>query len=312
MNTKTVSKVLLRKHNDFINSIKDAEVKEIFKKYSIITGGSIVSLLMNEKVNDYDYYLTDKDSCKKVAEYFVSQFNSVHPEDIAFRPKTQESIKPNVEEDKNGRIRIIIPSVGMASETDTKNPYEYFEARPLEEVEEYVDNLSAEALETIDNKKETYRVIFMTSNAITLSNNVQIIIRFYGNPEEIHKNYDYVHCTNFWKAEDSKLYLNQPALESILSKTLYYIGSLYPICSMIRTRKFIKKGWHINAGQFLKIAFQISELNLQDIAVLDDQLVGVDNAYFYQVIQYLTERKEKEPDFKINSAYLTSIIDKIF
>lgn len=327
MNTKTVSKVLLRKHNDFMDSISDSNIKEIFNKHSIITGGSIVSLLLNEKVNDYDYYLTDKCSCKKIAEYFVNQFKSYHPEGMGYTPGAQKIIIPYVK-DINERIRIVIPSIGMASDAqDYNSPYEYFESRPLEEGEEYVegitaqlqdtiedaDNLPAESLEKIENnKKEPYRVIFMTSNAITLSNNIQIVIRFYGNPEEIHKNYDYVHCTNYWLANDCKLYLNQPALESILSKTLYYIGSLYPICSMIRVRKFIKKGWHINAGQFLKIAFQISELNLQDINVLDDQLVGVDNAYFFQIIEYLKERQIKEPDLKINSAYLTSIIDKIF
>ena len=34
---------------------------------------------------------------------------------------------------------------------------------------------------------------------------------------------------------------------------------------MIRTRKFLKRGWHINAGQYLKMCFQISELDLSDI-----------------------------------------------
>ena len=48
----------------------------------------------------------------------------------------------------------------------------------------------------------------------------------------------------------------------LLARQLVYQGSKYPICSMIRTRKFLQRGWHINAGQYLKMAFQVSELDL--------------------------------------------------
>ena len=102
------------------------------------------------------------------------------------------------------------------------------------------------------------------------------------------------------------------ALESILSKTLVYEGSKYPLCSVIRTRKFIKRGWHINAGQYLKMFFQISELDLTDIAVLEDQLVGVDSAYFMMLIEALRDRMKKDEEFKISTEYVTTIIDRIF
>jgi hypothetical protein len=41
------------------------------------------------------------------------------------------------------------------------------------------------------------------------------------------------------------------------------------------------------------MAMQISELDLTDLAVLEDQLTGVDTAYFLQLIEKL---KEKDPD----------------
>jgi hypothetical protein len=102
--------------------------------------------------------------------------------------------------------------------------------------------------------------------------------------------------------------LRQPALEALLSKELRYIGSKYPICSLVRLRKFITRGWRINAGQILKMAFQISELNLKDIKVLEDQLTGVDTAYFIQLVERL---REKDPE-KVDGAYLIEIIDRIF
>ena len=119
---------------------------------------------------------------------------------------------------------------------------------------------------------------------------------------------DFVHCTNYWTSWNNELVLNPAALESILSKELRYVGSKYPICSLVRLRKFIARGWRINAGQILKMAMQVSELDLTDIDVLEDQLTGVDTSYFVQLIKGL---RDKDPD-KVDHAYLVEIIDRMF
>ena len=134
----------------------------------------------------------------------------------------------------------------------------------------------------------------------------------YGNAEEIHKNYDFTHCTCYWVAKDNNLVLPSKALESIITKELFYQGSLYPLCSIIRTRKFLKRGWHINAGQYLKMCFQLSQLDLTDVDVLQEQLTGVDAAYFVEVIDKCKEKKEQSPDFEITMPYLCKIVDRIF
>jgi len=78
---------------------------------------------------------------------------------------------------------------------------------------------------------------------------------------------------------------------------------------MIRTRKFLGRGWTINAGQYVKMAWQVSQLDLDNVAVLEDQLVGVDAAYFMQVIALL--RQQPDPE-KVDGAYLMTVIDKLF
>lgn len=314
MNRRVINKIITNKHNEFVASIEDQAIREIFNTKAIITGGSIVSLLLNEQVKDFDYYFVDKESCKSVASYFVNKFNNEHADKVYMTTTTHN--KPFVEEDKVGRIKIVVPSAGIASEENTNN-YTFFEALPDEYGEDFVekaitnaDDVDSKPIETIE--KEKYRVVYMSSNAITLSGKIQLVIRFYGNPEEIHKNYDFTHCTNYWVANEHRLELLPNALESILTKQLIYQGSLYPICSLIRMRKFIKQGWHINAGQILKMCFQISKLNLEDINVLEEQLTGVDAAYFFQVIEYCKKRQEEDTEFKITAPYLCSIIDKIF
>lgn len=306
MNKKIINYRLKSVHAKFVASIEDKAVRDTVDKKAIITGGSIASLLLNEPVNDYDYYFTDKEAAKAVAEYFVKKFIEQHPE---------VSIKPYVRAEED-RVKVIIKSAGLTSENEGKGPeYQYFESRPDEEAEAYVtenltdaDEVSADTLE----EKQPYRPVYITQNAITLSNKIQLILRFFGDADAIHENYDFVHCTNYWTSENRELTLRQVALESILARQLLYNGSCYPVCSIIRTRKFIKRGWHINAGQFLKMCFQVSELDLHNIEVLEDQLIGVDSAYFRQVIEYCKERQQKDDGFKITTPYLVSIIDKIF
>src|SRR3546814_2365725 len=120
----------------------------------------------------------------------------------------------------------------------------------------------------------------MSTKAITLSDKIQIVLRCYGEADAIHENYDFVPCTTYWTSKDANLTLRQPALKSLLCKELRYVRRHSPVCSVIRLRKFIRRGWVINAGQILKIMMQVSELDLTNPAVLQDQLTGVDSAYF--------------------------------
>lgn len=287
MNRKNIAKVLRNKHDSFVASITNESVQALVKEQSIITGGSIVSLLQGEEVNDFDYYFRTKEAAIAVAGYFVVLFNKQHPDN----PNKPQVV---VEGD---RIKITTESKGIAMDN--------------EEVV-FDENEAVVQSESGKKKKGTYSPIFLSQNAITLSDRVQLVIRFYGEPEEIHKNYDFIHCTNYWCSWDNKVVLNPDAIESILCKELRYQGSLYPICSIIRTRKFVSKGWVINAGQFLKMCFQVSELNLNDLTVLEDQLTGVDASYFFQVIDYCKKKQAEDSEFKITAPYLVSVIDKIF
>jgi hypothetical protein len=312
MKAKTIKKVIKTKVDDWLASIEDERVREMASKNTVVTGGCIASMLLKEPVNDFDIYFTNKETAVAVAKYYVSRFSS----------KNKSGIEVPISVDDEGeRVRIVVKSAGVASEEGAEAPYQYFEGRPDDEAGRYVGEVlgdagdieealeeTTEAALAVDDGKPRYRPVFLSTNAITLSHKVQIVLRFYGSADTIHENYDYVHCTNYWTSKDDELVLRQPALESLLAKELRYVGSKYPICSVIRLRKFIKRGWTVNAGQILKMMLQISELDLKDHAVLQDQLTGVDAAYFVQLVSKV---KEKDPD-KVNSAYLVEIIDRMF
>lgn len=233
------------------------------------------------------------------------------------------------------RIIIYAKSAGVVSETQSK--YEYFEQREEHEADDFMNSLKTDSDSQAEHAYEEmseaplkyaedlasdlrrpagrpptgiegkYRPVFLSENAITLSHKIQLVVRFYGEPAEIHQNYDYAHCMCWYKLDGDELVLPQEALECILSKTLIYKGSLYPLASIFRLRKFIARGWRITAGQLLKIMWQISEIDLKNKEILRDQLIGVDQAYMHQLLRALETK-----DGKIDATYLTKLVDEIF
>jgi hypothetical protein len=279
MKIKTIKKVIARKFNAWANSITDESLRKQVMENSIITGGSIVSLLLGEDVNDFDVYFRNRDTCLGVARYYANLFP---PGSVSV-----ETLDDAGEFCGSGqRISIrVSPDIAYQGEEEA----------------------SDESAPTIG-EVEKFSPLFMSSNAITLSDKIQIVVRFYGEPEEIHKNYDFIHCTCYWKSWDEQLVTPERALTSMMTKELIYCGSKYPLCSLIRIRKFIARKWTISAGQMLKMIIQLNSLDLLDVKVLQDQLVGVDSAYFAQVISALESKGTKEVD----AAYLIAIIDRIF
>lgn len=212
---------------DFVSNI-DEKIREEVKTSLIVTGGCIVSLLLNEPVNDYDIYFLDQEVLDKVKIFFI------------------------------------------------------------------------------DKKEGKYKLLHNSGNALTLSDDIQIITRFVGTIEDIHSNFDFVHATNYWTYLTGMV-LNQPALESILTKQLSYVGSKYPVSSIYRVRKFLERGWKINVGQLTKIMFQIAELDLKNREVLREQLVGVDMEYF---VEFMEEMDKHEGN--VDYTYLSEKLDEIF
>ncbi|UXQ88809.1 hypothetical protein [Tenacibaculum phage Larrie] len=302
MQTKTIKKIIENKLNHWLKSIKDEELRKLVKRDLFLSGGSIASHLLNEQVNDYDIYIKSLDTLKKLAAYYVG-------EDIVMdgRLKRQyiESKFPEA-----------LPYIDKGETPIFKNSGEEYIAEEfiridtMEEKQIKLNVSSAGKRLAIDEdtlSENPYQPAFLSQNAISLSNDIQIVLRFSGTSEEIHKTFDFVHAKNYYTFAEG-LKLNKDSLESLLTKSLRYQGSLYPLTSIIRMKKFINRGWTMNAGEILKIMYQISQLDLNDIRVLEQQLIGVDVAYFSTLIELLRGEKDNEWGYST----ISKCIDKIF
>lgn len=245
-------------------------------------------------------------------------------------PSTEEVDVPISVHDDGDRVRIVVKSAGAVSAGE--GSYHFFEGDPDgDDASKYID-ATFKGNEFQKRKPGTYAPLLLTDNAITLSDDVQLVLRFYGDPATIHEFYDFVHCTNYWTSWDDEVITNKAALESLLARELRYVGSQYPICSIIRTRKFIKRGWTINAGQIFKMCLQVTamvtdqpdgvkwydpganNLLLDNIPLMQEQLVGVDQAYFNEIIQAI-KNPQKGPDGTVkdvDQTYLYQLIDEVF
>lgn len=304
MKVKSIEKVLKNKFYEWVDTIDDQFVKDLVVENTIITGGCIASMLLGEEVNDFDIYFADTITAEAVAKYYVKKFiEKNHPKGSWGEIRMKVLTIPN-------RVLVEIKSAGVMSEGGSTG-YRFFEQPPASATDittnEYMDDLFSHVQEDVESD-DPYRPVFISQNAITLSNDIQLVIRFTGSPETIHSNYDFVHCMNYWTSRDMKVVTNNDSLLSLLSKELVYKGSKYPICSLVRTRKFIKRGWTINAGQYLKMSWQVSKLNLEDHGVLQDQLIGVDTAYFSELLRSLKGTNLKD----VSDTYLAELVDKIF
>jgi hypothetical protein len=307
MKTRTIRRILRAKLDDWAASIEDKDLAKRALDGVIVTGGSIASMLLGETINDFDLYFKDKQIVADIARYYVSQF-------IASVPADKQGARPMPElRVSDDRVEIWIQSAGVATVEEPKQDYRYFELDDPGSTgaEDYMESLiKAAETDTADETKPKYRPVFMSANAISLSDKVQVVIRFWGSPEEIHKNYDFVHCCNWYDYKADHLELSVDALASLMSRTLRYQGSLYPVCSIFRTKKFIERGWRISAGEMLKMAMQVSELDMKNMDVFREQITGVDAAYFYQVLEAVQAASlAGQP---VDSTYVATIIDRVF
>lgn len=305
MQIKTIQKTIEKKLNDWLLTITDQNLRNDIKNNLLVSGGSIASMLLNETVNDYDIYLMDINVVKAIAQYYSKEFPQITildgREKQLLVAKYNETYKDENPEDKRDPIV-------------WKNSAYAVSLRNLKEdqIKLYLsDNSGIRVNENIEKEKLNYTPLYFSPNAISLSDNLQIVLRFWGTAEKIHETFDFVHATNYFTFKDG-LIRNISAIESILTKQLKYQGSHYPVTSIIRAKKFIKRGFNITAGELLKIMFQISNFDLSDPDVLEEQLIGVDVAYFELLITALRNKSESDPNFKLSSEYFNKLIDKIF
>lgn len=106
----------------------------------------------------------------------------------------------------------------------------------------------------------------------------------FGDPQTIFRYYDFTVCMAAYQFfEDGKnegFVFGDDFFKHIGQRRLvFHTGTMFPICSMLRVMKYLKKGFFITGMDILKIGLSIHCLKMETYADLRRQLQGIDTAF---------------------------------
>ena len=82
----------------------------------------------------------------------------------------------------------------------------------------------------------------ITDNAITMVDGAQFITCMHGQPEEIKKSFDYLHCCPHYYIDTAQLFISKSQYDAIMNKKLVYCDPVR-LAKPFRQEKFMSRGW---------------------------------------------------------------------
>lgn len=232
-------------------NLSSNDLRQAIEKSIIVSGGSIVSLLRDEEVNDYDIYFDDVAICECLVKYYIAVFHqNCNTEDYLFEPKI--STFSNLDTKELGN-----PGKILLEKTVGGDPDELLKAsKVLKRNSRYYGEELAASKEQAP-KPTSFDPMLISNRAITLQNKIQLVFTVCGKAPLIHYFFDFKHCMNDFTLEKG-LSFNPESLECILTKELKYNRTLYPFDCMMRLKKLIAKGWNISNNELAKIMWDLT------------------------------------------------------
>lgn len=167
----------------------------------------------------------------------------------------KDAIKKNIEEflltvgKLNFRCEFFVSGGCTASLLQNEVPKDYdiyfkYESPAKRIVELYTNDPSY--MNEVAVYEEKYRDVeigqmVITENAVTLKNNLQLITKHYGTPQEIRSTFDFVHCLPYYDTEDDRLYISRDQYDCCVNKVLK-VNNLNNY-TRYREEKFKKRGY---------------------------------------------------------------------
>ena len=215
---------------------------------TFFAGGMFTSIIAKEKPKDYDVFFSDPDTATLLFNTFKRYCNWCVYLELLWV------------------VDEINPKLVRGSLVSTHSSFS-------------VDHLIAHANKNAKKRKNEFS--FISKNAMSLDNGIQLIFRFVGQPEEVFSTFDYEHCKVAWQAKALGLTLGETtfygkSLDSLAKNELVYSGNTrFVLSALSRLNKFIKRGWGIAPSSLLSLAISASKVNWSDKHQLEEELLGI-------------------------------------
>jgi hypothetical protein len=229
-----------------------------FKNSVFIAGGAVSSGLSGDSTNDYDLYFKNTEIALAVIDKLAG--SQITSDATALR---RTSVVPY----HKGTF-----SLEFLSATLDPEWLEGFQRRVASKKNSLIRFLSPNAL---------------TIAPVSVDAPVQLVTRFIGYPDQVLESFDFAHCHFYYNPSNETIKGSVPALLSLATRQLNYQGTLFPLTSMIRSVKFVKRGWRMSATQYIKLVANINTIDWNDVEQVADQLKGVDTDLMLPVLELL-------------------------
>lgn len=152
-----------------------------------------------------------------------------------------------------------IPSMLMDEYVNDYDIY-FYNKEDAEKVKQYFE--SRKSCSTTSGNTETkFSVKLITENAINLSDKIQLVVKFTGTPEQVTSKFDWQHIKSYFyfdKLKGYQLVFVDDVYRLIVEKELIYTGSDYPLSSLLRLKKYLKKGWNVSNSTIVHIVLDVA------------------------------------------------------
>jgi hypothetical protein len=122
--------------------------------------------------------------------------------------------------------------------------------------------------------------------------------------------YDYQHCMGYYTGYDRRLVVSAATRQAIVTRTLRYRGSRYPMLSLLRLPKFIARGYTIDLGHLFQLVLEVAAGGLGDRSKVH-QLLGLLTEKDRRFVQVLAAA-EALPEGPVDQAALAAILQASF
>lgn len=137
----------------------------------------------------------------------------------------------------------------------------------------------------------------------------QLISAEYGPPDALIRKFDFTMCMGAF--HDGRFILDSLFLKHIAQRRLCYnANGKYPICSLWRAAKFIKRGWKLPGIEAIKLALAINNVGIKDFADLKEQLLGIDTMFLAELTSAIAQNSEKRYDFGEAIDFIGNFLDQ--
>jgi hypothetical protein len=149
---------------------------------------------------------------------------------------------------------------------------------------------------------------------ISEGHRVQLIKVLTGSPEQVIDSFDFTICqaafqfkpneTGFWFGKGFFPHLAQRRL-------VFNVSAEYPVCSLFRVAKYLKRGFHFSGIEAIKLGLRIQALEIEDYKELRRQLMGIDTLFLKDLTDSLKGQDEKKYELNEFLATMEVWLDKL-